>query len=240
MEPRVFRVTDEYFRWLRRLHLTYTIPLIAVGVAVGMLSTKREGTGWGPTIVASVFLVVVLAVTMSFTVARQVKQWRSFQLTITPTTVTRTQDGYSTVEFNGSDIRRIRATPGRGLAIWTAGSGPVLGIPQHLERFDDCRALLSQWCQVEEAARQALMMRLKWPLGLTLFAAIFYVNRSADPRIVVPLTLALIVAMLMGWRNLRVNPEIDERTKRMSWVFFLVVAQLLMRMFAVVTAAHGR
>jgi len=83
--------------------------------------------------------------------------YHAFQLTITPTTVTRTQDGYTTVEVNGGDIRRIRVTPGRGLAIWTAASGPVLGIPQHLERFDECRALLSQWYPVEEASRQLLM-----------------------------------------------------------------------------------
>ena len=56
--------------------------------------------------------------------------------------------------------------------------------------------------------------------------------RSTNPRVVVPLTLALVVAMVLAWRNLRVNPEIDERTKRMSWLF--------MRMFAVVTAARGR
>ena len=174
MNPTEFHLSDAFFRRLRVLQLTYTAPLLIVAVAIGIYSGRRNSTSWVPTAVSGAFMSTLLVVVLLRAYRKQVRQWKSFRINLSGDSITRTQDGYPTVTLNANAVSRIRTTPGQGMSLWTSGGTPVLNIPETLDRYDECRAILAHWCRIEELDHKPLVMRFRWPLSLTLLAAFFY------------------------------------------------------------------
>lgn len=122
----------------------------------------------------------IIALSLYVALRRQVKLWRTFQLTVDEESVSRTQEAHATVVIRASEIQPIREAPRRGLTIVTQSGGVALSIPETLADYSECRALLARWAPIQT---------VRCPLNRVLLLAIAFVfmggyvlfNRMHDP-----------------------------------------------------------
>jgi tetratricopeptide (TPR) repeat protein len=230
---RTFHLSEEYFKRLRKLTLTYTVPLLVIGAPAFMYFGNRRGSG-SPTILLPGlgFTAVITGISIYRAVRRQEKLWRTFRVTVDDDAVSRTQDAHTPMTIRAAEIERIKEGPKRGLTIVAQGRGTTLSIPDTLADYDECRALLARWAPIE-IARGPLNRAVLLVISLAVMGVFVVFDRTKDPSIVVPLGVAVAAILVFGHVKMQRSPDIDKRTKRWSWVGLLLVLQIAVR---VVTA----
>ncbi len=233
-----YTLTEEHYRRLERNVLVGAIFVIVLVAAWSLYTTRREGRDPAVSGVVIVFVMGVVGFSMYRANKRQQAQARSFRLTLGGDTLARTQDGFDPVTIRAGEVGSIRWTPGQGLAIRGSNGETVLSIPETLERFADLRGALESWRPIEEAPRPNFLIRWRWSATIATLGALAAVNFSDNPAVVLPVGVALVLAMIISLVLMQSSTEIDRRTKRLSWVSLFVVAQIVGRMVVVARLAR--
>jgi tetratricopeptide (TPR) repeat protein len=234
---RTFQLSEEYFKRLRKLTLTYTVPVLVIGIAAVVYFENSQDSG-SPTLRLPALLstFVIAGISLYITLRRQKKLWRTFRVTVDEDSVSRTQEAHTPVTIRATEIERIKESPGRGLTVLAQKRGTPLLIPDTLSDYDECRSLLSRWAPIE-TVRGPLNRALLLVIAFAIVGIFVVFDRTKDPSLVVPFGVAVAALLIFSHVKLQRNPDIDRRTKRWSWIGLLLVLQVVVRVVAALKPA---
>ena len=211
--PEVFALSPAYFQRLRRTFLWTMMAIVPASIALGVLPNRKNPGGWGTTIFSAALVIGIVAVTMLFSLKKQMARWRTFRITMSDDQILRTQEGHEDVRVAASSISRLVRIPGRGLMIYAGAVRPAITIPDTLERFEDCCALAQRFRPIDVRTRAFLRPWLAVPAGLAVMCIYYGFERSTDSRVIVGLGVVFAAVLgLSAWR-LYGNPDFDRRSR---------------------------
>ena len=215
-----------------------SLTVIPASLAIGVFAGRSRASGWGPSIFAIALMIVILVPTLYRNYRKQVARWQTFRIAISHDTVTRSQEGHKEVTVSASSISRIVKVPGRGLLIYAGRSQPEISIPDTLDGFESCCALMQQFRPIEARPRGLFRPAFTIPIALLFVAVYSAFLRSTDLPLVALLGVLILAVTALGFWRIRSSPEIDERTKRIAWLFLFLMLQVGVRVWSVWNVNH--
>ncbi len=236
--PRTFHLSEEYFKRLKTLTLTYTVPLLLLGVpAISYFEGRARSQSQTSTFVSWLLSSAIIAFSLYVALRRQVKLWRTFQLTVDEESVSRTQEAHAPVVIRASEIQQIREAPRRGLTVVTQHGGVALSIPETLADYSECRARLARWAPIQ-TVRGPLNRVLLLATAFVFMGAYVLFNRMRDPSAIVLLGVPLAGLFIFSHVGLMRSPDVDQRTKRFAWLAAVPVLQIAGRIITAIQAGR--
>jgi hypothetical protein len=227
--PGTFALSEAYFARLRRTMLWTGAAVVSVALVAGAFPGPRGDAGWVPVVVILAVVAPILFVSLHFSYRKQAARWRTFRITVDGDRVLRTQEGHDDVMVTAASISRLVRIPARGLLIYAGKPQPAITIPDTLDRFEECSALVGRFRPIEVKARSFVPRWAAFPAGLAAVAAWTAFERVQDVRVKVGLGAFLAGALVFGLWRLRGNPDVDSRTKRrLAWTTALVILPVAM------------
>ena len=231
--PEVFVLSPAYFQRLRRTILWTAGAIIPVSIVLTNLTGQRAPTELGSMIFAWAFVSVIVAITLYWSYKKQVARWRTFRVAVSSDQIIRTQDGFDDVIAAASAITRMVRIPGRGLLIYTGRAQPAIIIPDTLEAFDDCCALIQRFGPIDVRPRSAFPRWLAIPAALAFMGVYVAFERSPDLRVMSGLGVLMACMMVFGAWRLYSSPDIDKKSKkRFAWALLLAIVPVGMRIWS--------
>lgn len=230
----------ESFRRIKRLFLTiYFIGFLAL-IAPIFYGINGELYRQSPSnfILLAVFSVVFLLVFLGglgyLQVRSQQQNWLSYQLFIGPDSVLKKQRRMPDLEIKRDQITSLHEFPSKGLLIKTGERRRFIFVPVSVERYDEVKARLTQWREIEPVPQRTAWFRqvVYYSLMLVGTVALITAMKSQEPRIFLPLGLLLVPFLLWGLIETQRSPNVDRRFKLWSWLMLLPVFLLVMKMIS--------
>lgn len=222
-----YRASDELVRTLRRRFLTSAVPmaLLAVAAGAGVVMAQR-----GPIIFLIPLIALVLAVSMANAYRRQTARVASLRYSVTRNDITQTIDGTPPFTLARASVERIELHPTGEITL--AGAEQSLRIPREIHNREALLDELRDWAPVQDGPPiRSGMTSTVGGLGVMIgFAAVVL---SQDPRVVVPVGIALVATLVWSAIAILRNPHVDARTRRMALFMILPLAAIVMRVITV-------
>lgn len=159
------------------------------------------------------------------------KCWETYELEIGPDYLCRRQGDISDLKVNFTEIKSIHHVPQRYLRVMSKQG--LLAIPTSIEHFEEIVSRLSQIKPIEVTHIQEWQKSLGIILGsIMLFTAMLW---STSRSIGIPLVCATAIYLIWIFRRIRRNPNNSRGTKRVAWVYLLIVLFCAMKLLVLLT-----
>jgi len=168
---------------------------------------------------------VLMAFLMPYITFDQLRtQFETFELHIDTDTLVRKQKGFSNFAISRGDIRGVVEGYHFGILVRTRDFQKSLYIPQHIEGFEEIRAILRQWSGPISATSERFYKLTLTVGGILTVLAHQAPHLTKDPTLLVLAHLAAAAAALWLLFHLRRDPGVDEKTRKYSWFILIWVA----------------
>ena len=165
------------------------------------------------------------------------RTFNSLEYTVTENAIARTQRGMPALEIAFSEVTSVEEHIGKRLEIRTARRWRTIHVFTGTEGYEDLRGRLPFPVRRLSPARTRADMFLTY-FGLTVtLMCITVATTSRAALVVVPAGIASVAAMIWAFIAIRRSPNIDLRTKRLSWLALIPMAGLAGRIVLVMRGA---
>ena len=227
------KLLDSAIQRFRKSLLLRVIPLTLMAIVVGLYFGLGPQGDPGLAVVATVVIGAAVGFGAWRGFNRQLASLRTLEIVVTDEWIARRQQGFTPLQIDFSDIRRIVHVRGKGLTVFGQGMQSFITMPEEIEGFESIRSRLEAAHPLEVRARPSWVARLA-PLLLILLLAAFGAVALSDDKLVVlglgiPLVAILGASILMTLRS----PHIDERSRKAMWIGLFPLIALIVKMVAV-------
>jgi hypothetical protein len=185
--------------------------------------------------VVTLVTVPVFALIMIYSVRKvltqQTSMYVSFTVTLEPDRVTRHIEGFPPLSITHASLKRIEERPDGTLILHGEGKQNVIGISKYMVDLPTLRERLAQLQPIASvpAARSSQL----WVIGAALLGVVaLAATFVSDNKLVVALCGSLTLILLIGsFIVIQWSKHLDRRSKRRSWVIFLVLFSLVSVMY---------
>lgn len=227
------KLLDSAIQRYRKALLLRVLPLMLIGIVFALY------VGIGPEGDPAVAVVstVLVGCAVGFGAwrgfRRQLDSLQTLEIVVTDEWIARRQKGFTPLQIDFSDIRRILYVRGKGLTVFGQGMQSFITMPEEIEDFDSIRGRLEAVHPLEVRDKISLGVRLA-PLIILLFVAGFAVVALSEDKLLVlglgiPLVVTLGAGMVMALRS----PQLDQRTRKGLWIGFLPLIAMAVKIVAV-------
>lgn len=207
---------------LARLLLISTTA-VAIGIGISMANDKDTGSVniWPYYLV---FVVALLAFNAYQGMKKLQKALSSYRLSISDDgVITREQSNLAPLSISAIEISEIIKNKNGSICIKGLTKTDVIYIPAQIERQEILEARLNQLHSITVLTTKTPAQRFGWVLVVVSLCSTLGVFSSGNKLIVAVSGIALTGIMLYGFIELRNNKNIDERLRKRSWLFLIVL-----------------
>ena len=230
---KTYHLSALFFAGLKRRVFLFGVPLLVLaagaGVVIYFANPNNQPFNAAP------FVLILIAAMLVFSVwnawRQQCKLWKSYQLNVGASAITREQMGLSPITIQRDEIVKIIELPEQGLSICTTDHAQRIDVPITLEGYAELRACLNEWRPLETPPpHQRLLPGWLVPAGGVLAIAAFLVIFLSPSKYLVIVVGSLMLILLipgtfMVWRS----KLVDRGTKRRLWMVIFPTAAIAAR-----------
>lgn len=206
------------------------IPLILLSGTIGLLIFVFSSANTAqPEVNGLPFLIPLLLVFFALGVInvlnRQKAIYKSYELKIDETGITRHQSSTPTISLLFSEIKSITKSKQGVYVIAGNNRTNMIIVPAQLEELDVLMNIIQANCGLPISSQKPLMERLALPLVFVVLGLMATTYLSTNKILVAVSGLLLIALMIYSFINLQTNKNIDNKTRRSS--YWMIVAILV-------------
>jgi hypothetical protein len=155
----------------------------------------------------------------------------SYTITLEGQGITRSQRGLPDLTIDQDEIADLLEAPG-GLIVRSEVPYREIHIPRALEGYDELRTLLNQIKEVQPFPQRPWYFSSPIQIGgvFLMLAGFLTTVASDNPYVLVPCSVFVIIAFLSCLWLIQRNPQIDTRTKALSWMILLPLFSVVLRL----------
>ncbi|MFN8360468.1 MAG: hypothetical protein U0264_11190 [Candidatus Kapaibacterium sp.] len=226
-----FKLRHDSFNEIRKTILVRSIPIMLLAITAGFYmstySTNSKHNNFDILPIMIPFVLVLVGVSLWFSLKRQKVLFDSYRLTIDDTSITREQYNTPVISISKEDIQEIIKGKNGAFAIKGKSSLDVIGIPAQIEDYETLEKLLAETRYISPIARTSLLQKFSflYPIIVIVLMVSIYVS---DNKIIVGVCGALFIGtMTYSFFEIRRSKNIENRLKKGQWLSILVLIQFL-------------
>jgi hypothetical protein len=227
------KLLDSAIQRFRKALLLRILPIILIAVAIGIYVGLGPEGDPGLAVVSTVVIGAAVGFGAWRGFNRQLDSLRTLEIVVTDEWIARRQQGFTPLQIDFSDIRRILHVRGKGLTVFGQGMQSFITMPEEIEDFESIRSRLEAVHPLEVRARPSLLARLAPLLLILILFAFGVVALSDDKLLVLGLGIPLVVILGSSILMTRRSPQIDERSRKLMWIGLFPLIALIVKMVAV-------
>lgn len=229
---REFRLGEDFFRRLRRRYLVWSVPVMAMLIAVTVLPDILDGTTQMPAsmLVAPAVLFAIAVVGTARGYRRLAERYRDLRIVLYPLALKHSLPGQEDVYITADEVSRIVSSPGNGCGVEGMAGQPAIWIPATIAGYDELMQTLARWRPPE--IKTAFWRRARWQqlLSMVLLAAMVFVFVVNDRMLVTAVGVPLAAYLAWAVFALRRSPYVNAKQKRGAGTLLIAIALLTLKM----------
>jgi hypothetical protein len=216
------------FRNRTLLGMLIGIPAFAVGAYV---VHPRHFEWWYALVALIPFLLG------TFRGLRRVReQWESFEISLDGDCVVRRQANTPEIRLCRSEVVSVTESPSKGLAIRGASRYQLVGASKHLEGYEELATVLREWGPPSPPSKAGPYFPALAGLATVVLFGIAF--GAPNPAVAAVAAAVLAAGLLWCVVELRRNPHVDEKTRRIAWWALVPMAAAVARVVTVLAAGR--
>lgn len=232
-----FKISEEGYRKFRKKWLTIFIPTLLIGMTIVVLITSRNSRNedFISTLIAVSVMIIFLGITLYRGLKKQKKMLMSYSITISEEGITREQMNTRPLSISFMEIREIVKSEKGNFTIKGVGRTDVINIPYWIDDHAGLEQQLQTLAPLKLNTKDPWHKKYGTPLSflvMGLMFGVFYLNN----KVIVGICGVLLTGFLIwSFFEVRTSKNIPENTKRMSWVFLIVIFSVAYATYAKLT-----
>jgi hypothetical protein len=236
MQPKQFKIKPNGFQEVRRKYLQWLIPILILGVTVGLaishVNGKKEEDDFSVLAYAIPLCVGFIAFSVYSGLNKSKALFESFTLTLEPNSIIRDQLNTPVIHIYHSEVTDISRMKNGCILIKSQDKGNLIAIPPQIEKREELEAMLGAIKPISESPKLSLAQ--KYPVVLVLLVLLLIAGVFVTTNVLlvsiggILLTGFFIWVLYEGSRS----KNIDQKTKKGLWwivvVLLAVVARVIM------------
>jgi len=239
-----YKLPATFFAKGRIRVLVWALLISGIAAAAGI----RIGMAWIAVLgveshLPSSFLFIIVVVVLTALIVgvkigfrRVQRSWASYRLILDENSIRRVQVGYPEVTIQSGEIARIIETEGRGLVVHSVTPYTHIGIPFALEDYSEVRSELAKKHAIEKIsrARGKLTLVLVLTISLLIPVALVVTFLATNKYVIVMTGISLCFVLLVTEVGVQRSSSISQQMKRSSWLVFLLLLAVALRVLFVI------
>jgi hypothetical protein len=229
-----FTITPSGIKELRKalmtkMIITFSVVAIVAFILPEFLADVPFQNINQTSIFIDLFLICLMGFGVRMSVKRQEKMFGTYKLTITDERITREMDNTAAITILKSEIKQIIKNKNGGIGIVGKSRLNAIGVPTMIENRDTLEQLLNAMHPIT-VKTSTWVTFLMWP---AMFSGIvlMYLTMISHNKIVIASSGILFTSlMIYGFIVVRMSKNVDQQTKRWSFVIFIPLLSVIWMM----------
>ncbi len=232
-----YGVKPEGYRTIqKRVLLGGCISLAIVLLSVGFLVKPASGRDYVAFGLIAVTVIIIGVVVFSRSLRRFREVWSTYILTIGEDYLLKQQSHYPDIRINRDEIKVIQKSFTGDIVVKARDWRKFIMIPLSLNGLEEVERLLGTWKPVTPYSRQKMVLTMSAALVLSIgclgVGAHFLSGQKPTITMIYGGLMVIMVLALVGMRELRRIPNLDDRAKPKRWQFVLLVANIILMLIS--------
>lgn len=206
-----------------------TLLLFMLGWIFAIFYFQNDESADTPTVWPYVLAIMVLAVGIGLYKGkkRQKYIWESYQITFDDASITRTQYNTPTITIAKGGVAKITKNVNGSFTLVGRSSTDIIGIPAQMEAYEALEQQLSEIMPISIQNSEPFLVKYLVLISALLMSLMGAVYFSTNKIIVA--TAGFILLAFLGYSifEIRRNKNIDENTRKSSWLFWVVMFSIV-------------
>jgi peptidoglycan/LPS O-acetylase OafA/YrhL len=229
---KTYHLSALFFAGLKRRLFLFGVPLLILAAGAGVMiyfaNPNNQPFNAAPFVL--IFIAAILVFSIWNAWRQQSKLWRSYQLNVGASAITREQMGLSPITIQRDEIVKIIELPEQGLSICTTDHSQRIDVPITLEGYAELRACLNEWRPLETPPHKMRLPGWLVPAGgVGSIAAFLVIFLSPSKYLVIVVGLLMLILLIPGTFMVWRSKLVDRGTKRRLWMVIFPVAAIAAR-----------
>jgi hypothetical protein len=217
---KTYHLSPLFFEGLKRRLFVFGIPLMVLAAGAGVIlyfaNPNNQPFNAAPFILAFIAAILVFSIWNAW--RQQCKLWKSYQLNVSESAITREQMGFSPITITRDEIAKIIERPDQGLSIYTTDHSRRIDVPATLEGYGELRTCLNGWDLLETPPQKILLPGWLIPAAMVgSVAAFLVIFLSPSKYLVIVVGLLMLIILIPGTLMVWRSKLVDRGTKRRLW-----------------------
>jgi hypothetical protein len=225
-----FRIRPDGFAVIRKRTLLWGIPFTVISASAGILIAR---TAWDSQDTYSLLIpIAIVGAVIIFSLFRGLKKQKklleSFRLTIEDNVITREQLNTEELTIYFHEIKEITKSKAGSLFIKGLDKTDIICVPPEIENKAVLESLLNEVKPITPRSVAASRKQKLMPLLSLAFTGLMVTVYLATNKILVGTAAVLVIAgIIWSIYTIRKSKNIDNKTKGRIWIYFILIAAIL-------------
>jgi hypothetical protein len=225
---KVYKNNPEGFKEIRTKMLFVFIPLFLIilvgGSWAGFVDINNISAS---SFVPAMLFLVVFAVSLTRSLARHQKMFKSYLLIIGDDVIEREQAMTPTMSLKKSEIKEIVKCKNGNILIKGQKRQDVIIVSSHIANREALESDLRTLMEVKEQTGKSILEKMALLIAPVLLGLMAAIVISTNKYLV--LISALAVTVTFGWTiyEIQTNKNIDDKTRRSSWMIAILILVII-------------
>lgn len=225
---KVYKNNPEGFKEIRTKMLFVFIPLFLIilvgGSWAGFVDINNISAS---SFVPAMLFLVVFAVSLTRSLARHRKMFKSYLLIIGDDVIEREQAMTPTMSLRTSEIKEIVKCKNGNILIKGQKRQDVIIVSSHIANREALESDLRTLMEVKEQTGKSILEKMALLIAPVLLGLMAAIVISTNKYLV--LISALAVTVTFGWTiyEIQTNKNIDDKTRRSSWMIAILILVII-------------
>lgn len=232
---REFKLSAEQIERIKKKSLLNAIPLLLIALVAGfIIGNYNSGYSNMQFVLPLVIVVAAIAVVIGLRYGNKINNdtLASYKIELLDDSIKKYQKNAPLIEIYQSEVVSITEVENRGMTIKTNNSGKCIHIPVYVEGYSELKEALSQWMSIT-AGKKVNNQFVQYLTSIATILGLAVVMLCSYPYIVVPVGIALLIALLWSQIKIQKNKNVDNRIKKTSYAIILPIIMIVAKMIAV-------
>lgn len=233
-----YGVKPEGYRTIqKRVLLGGCISLAIVLLCVGFLVKPVRGSDYVAFGLIAVAVIISGVVVFSRSLRRLREVWSTYRLTIGEDYLLKQQSHYPDIRINRDEIKVIQKAFTGDIVVKSRDWRRFIMIPRSLHGLEEVERLLGAWKPVTLYSRRKMVLTTSAALFLFLgclgVGAYFLSGHKPTITTIYAGSMVFMILVLIGMRELRRIPNLDDRAKPKRWHFFVMIGYIILLLISI-------
>jgi len=226
-----YKIRQDGFKEIKKKMLIRTIPLMLIAItfaiAISSINSKAKETDVNVSFIVIPIMLAAVGFGIYNGLKRQKVLFDSYQLTLTDNLISREQLNTPTVSIYFNEITDIFKNKNGGFTIKSKNPTDIIIIPVQIENYVELENTLAKIKPLTSTPYKNFLQQYSIPITILTMALLLSVYTLTN-KLAVALTGTCLV-IILSWSLIQIqkSKNVDERTKRSSWLVLLVLTSVI-------------
>jgi hypothetical protein len=228
-----YRIRPGGFKEIKKRMIGRLLVMIFIvaplGISIALFNTDKEKQQYN--YISIPIIIVLLIIVFFYTIRRSVKKQKklmdSYTLVLSENMITRYQLNTPTISLYHNELKEISKTSKGIFVIKGRHTEDVIFVPAQIENHADLEERLNNILPIATYKPKTIFEEYSIPTSLLTVGLMFGVYTAKDKFLALACCIPLAAFLAWSFYKIRVNKNIDNRVRRISWWMLLVMFSII-------------